>query len=270
MAKRKLSPSSINLYKQCPRRWYYRYIKRLKTTDSIHLIRGSIAHSVLEHVFDQDPAGVDYDGAMAFLGKWMLRELRKEWNDVKERLESLGISSDRLLFYFDETRTMLRHWLTDFLRKCQKTDLPFPEAFKKETPLRELRLESEEHNVMGFIDVVEMIDEKIVRVIDYKTSAKDKMSDDYRLQLAIYALLVRETYGYAPVDVVINFLKFGERSITVDQELIEYAKKECAWVTERTQSVEPEDYPRKESPLCKWQNARGAGQCDFYDACKES
>ena len=46
------SPSSINTYKQCPRKHFYQYILNLPTKPSIYLIRGSIVHEVLEKFFD--------------------------------------------------------------------------------------------------------------------------------------------------------------------------------------------------------------------------
>ena len=54
MAKRLESPSSINTFKQCKRRYYYRYIEKLPTISNIHQVRGNIAHATLEHFFDID------------------------------------------------------------------------------------------------------------------------------------------------------------------------------------------------------------------------
>ena len=39
-----LSPTSINTYLNCPRKFYLRYIQRLKSRPTIHLIRGQIVH----------------------------------------------------------------------------------------------------------------------------------------------------------------------------------------------------------------------------------
>ncbi|MFT4310344.1 MAG: RecB family exonuclease [Candidatus Woesearchaeota archaeon] len=262
-----LSPSSINLYKQCPRKYYYRYILKLPTADSIHLIRGSVVHTVLETVYDVPTQGIGYEDAMQYLGSWMLKKLKSEWELHKKRLEQLGLSHDQLLFYFEESRVMLRHWLIDYIRKCQQTGLSFSEASALLLPEREKKLVVQQHNIMGIIDVIEKEEGKIKRVVDYKTSAKDKMSAEYELQLAIYALLITETFGYPPQEVVIHFLKFGERSLQVNAELLELAKRECALITQATQSTDIADYPKKPGPLCKWSNAKGSGQCDYYDRC---
>ena len=54
MAKRVESPSSINTFKQCKRKYYYQYIEKLPTLPNIHQVRGNIAHSVLEDFFDTE------------------------------------------------------------------------------------------------------------------------------------------------------------------------------------------------------------------------
>ena len=54
MVKRVQSPSSINTFLQCPRKYYYQYIEKLPTKPSIHTVRGNIAHSTLEHFYALD------------------------------------------------------------------------------------------------------------------------------------------------------------------------------------------------------------------------
>ena len=40
-----LSPTSINTYLRCPRKYYLKYLKGLKEKPSIHLIRGKAVHN---------------------------------------------------------------------------------------------------------------------------------------------------------------------------------------------------------------------------------
>ena len=54
MAKRVESPSSINTFLQCNRKYYYQYIEKLPTKPSIHTVRGNIAHSTLENFYALD------------------------------------------------------------------------------------------------------------------------------------------------------------------------------------------------------------------------
>ena len=48
MAKRIQSPSSINMYKRCPRKYYLHYILKKPIKPNIHLFRGSTVHSTIE------------------------------------------------------------------------------------------------------------------------------------------------------------------------------------------------------------------------------
>jgi CRISPR/Cas system-associated exonuclease Cas4 (RecB family) len=119
-------------------------------------------------------------------------------------------------------------------------------------------------NVKGFIDAVHD-DEEGVIIMDYKTSNKEEITVEYKLQLGIYALLYKSKYSKTPAKVGVNFLKYGEQTIDVDDVLLEHAKKEILFVHEMTSSDKVADYPRKEGPLCKW----SSGKCDYYEKCFE-
>lgn len=262
MAKRVQSPSSINTYRQCPRKYFYIYNKKLKTLPSIHLVRGSVAHSVLEDFFKIDVDKLPKENYKVLL-KGLLKDfLRKKWSDAKAELEMLDMTEAQRIFYYEETDQMLMFWFDDFMKKLTKEKLPFKEAFKMWVPKTEIEYKSEKYMVRGFIDAIHELENEVI-LMDYKTSKRDKMTDDYRLQLAIYALLYHEKHGMLPSKVGINFLRHGERMLDVDEELLKLAKLEVELIHTNTETDEINDYPRKESGLCKWHS----GQCDFYDIC---
>jgi putative RecB family exonuclease len=261
LAKKIHSPSSINLYKQCPRRYYYTYIEKIPTKPSIHLLRGSIVHSVLEDFFKVDINNISEQNFI-FEFNVLINELFiKYWKQKKEELESLNI--DNLEFYFNETKTIINNWITNFISNLidKIQDYSLKEAFGLLQPKTEVEFISEKYNVKGYIDAIYEGDEIIL--LDYKTSSRYEFTEEYKLQMAIYALLYKEKHNKLPDKVGINFLKFGEKYMKVDNSLIEFAKQKCKWISEKTKSTNIEDYPKKESGLCKWSN----GQCDFYDIC---
>ena len=47
MERKILSPTSINTYLRCPRKYYLKYIKGLKEKPSIYLIRGKAVHDTI-------------------------------------------------------------------------------------------------------------------------------------------------------------------------------------------------------------------------------
>ena len=265
MAKRMQSPSSINLYKQCPRKYFYQYIIKLPTKPSIHLIRGFIVHEVLEEFFKIDIASLDKGDYKYGFRSYVMSKLAKLWGNSKDKLLKLGLTTADLDFYYVDSQEMLTNFIDSFSEKLGnklKGASDLEKAFKQLTPSVEEKIQNIDLQVRGFIDAIHDDNGEIV-IMDYKTSKKDDMTPAYRLQLGIYALLYQQKYNKTPSKVGINFLKFGERMIDVDDSLINEAKHEIQYVHEMTVTDNIIDYPRKESGLCKWRT----GQCDFYNEC---
>jgi putative RecB family exonuclease len=253
------SPSSINTYKQCPRKYYYSYIEKLPTKPSIHLVRGTVVHETLEYFFERPILQVaDMYTNLQF---HILTILKERWVEHDGELQVLGMPAVDLDFYKEETLLMIMNWLAHFWRNVQtamSTGMSFEDAFQRFTPRREEEYASAEYKVRGFIDAIHERDNE-VHIRDYKTSKHPVISEEYRLQLAIYALLYNKTHGVLPTTVGIFFLKHGELLLEVNDELLKHADLEIRWVHERTQTDDLRDYPKKPSPLCNY--------CDFYDAC---
>lgn len=259
MAKRVQSPSSINLYKSCPRKYYYIYVKGFQLLPSIHLVRGNIAHSVLEHFYNIDTKDITKENFRQKLQAEMPGLLVKYWTGAKKELEELDLAQSQIQFFFEETLMMLFNWLNHFCDRVEKHKGDFQTAFKALTPVREKQYTSEAHAVRGFIDAIELAEEG-VRIVDYKTSKEPVITPEYRLQLAIYALMYQETHGHAPKEVGIFFLKDRPQFINVDQDLIEMAKREIVLVHKGTETDNIVDYAKAhDTKWCKW--------CEFAELC---
>lgn len=230
--KRILSPTAINTYLSCPRKFYLRYIKKLKTRPSIHLIRGQIVHKTIERFYQNHPG---------FLYETALKEIRKElvsifddlWGKAENSIENLGLSREQVEFYYDESRLMLlnfSHWF-------YKNNLPAPEA-------SEARIFSRNLGLMGIIDAVLRMGEDII-LVDYKTSKNARITDDMQRQAALYALLYEDRYGKIPESLWIHFLKLPDdpQPIHIDDELLYYGKILIESVREKTTSQDEKDYP---------------------------
>ncbi len=263
MAKRVQSPSSMNTYKKCPRKYYYSYIRELASLPNIHQVRGKIAHSVLEKFFDADVSCFTLADCEQKLSCALQELLFKEWVSAKTDLGQLGLSPSQLQFYFEETLLMLLNWLDHFsaLVKSQKGN--FQEIFKHLTPEREKLYKSEVLQVRGIIDAIENINNEL-RIMDYKTSSSFD-EQEHRLQLAVYSLLYQEQHGRLPDKAGIYFLKDKPKFIKVDQQLIDFAKKEIELIHQKTCSEDIKDYPKIKSRLCKY----STGQCEYFDVCQK-
>ncbi|MBR9701010.1 PD-(D/E)XK nuclease family protein [Candidatus Woesearchaeota archaeon] len=257
------SPSSILTWKQCPRKYFYRYIARLPTGTSIHLIRGSIVHKVLEDIYDVDIANIPEESFPVTI-KVILQEMfKKEWAAQDAKLKKLDLTEDQLNDYYAETKVMINnffHYLMDKMRSMG--DMPLKEAFLSIKPVREVELRSESHAVRGYADAIHKEGGKIV-ILDYKTSKRAELSPEYNLQLGIYGMIYEQLHT-TPDEVGIFFLKHGvEKMVSVTPELIKNADMEVRFVHEQTKSKDIKDYQKRPGPLCKWRT----GQCDFYDTC---
>lgn len=258
------SPSSINTYKQCPRKYYYSYIEKLPSRPSIHLVRGKIVHSVLENFFKVNVKKLPEENFMFVLKIFITDMLHQFWQNAEKELSNVNLTKQQLDFYHLETKDMLNNWYTNFLRKLavEMKEHPIPVAFQRLTPQVEVEYKSVQYGVRGFIDAVHEKDGEII-LMDYKTSKAPKMSNEYRLQLGLYALMYGETHERLPDKVGVDFLKFGEQHLAVDEELINHAKFEAELIHINTSTVKKEEYPMKPGPLCKF----STGQCDYYNKC---
>lgn len=267
MPKRIHSPSSINIYKQCPRRYFYQYIEKLKTSPNIHALRGNVVHTVLEKFFDMELAGLNLKDFEHSCRK-RLQALMKYYWEKNENLKKLKMSQDQLLFYFEDSLFMLMNWFSKFTEKIKNSrEQTVESAFKKLIPEREHFIQSEELAVRGFIDAIER-DAGKIKLMDYKTSKTFEIGSAYKLQLAIYALLYTVKFGNPPAEVGIYFLKDPgkhEYLLKVDGGLLKFAKTEIEIAHLNTESINIVDYPKKPGPLCKF----SSGECDFYALCNK-
>lgn len=268
MGKRLESPSSINTFKHCPRKYYYQYILKLPTTPNIHQVRGNIVHSTLEHFYNIDISSFTIDNYTLKCKEVVQRLFFSFWQQSQGKLSALNLSKDQQQFYFEETMLMLLNWANHFLEEVKDQIVfkkkSFQEAFQELTPLREQEFTSQKHFVHGFVDAIRYVEEE-VQIIDYKTNASFEVKEEIKLQLAIYSLLYSETHGKLPSKVGAFFLRHKIKWMNVDEQLLELARKEIELIHKHTSRGEDiQLYPKSVGPLCRW----STGKCDFYDVCK--
>ena len=248
--KRVQSPSSMNTYFQCPRKYFYQYNLKLETLPSIHLVRGNIAHTVLEDFYTQDISNINMENFETQLRVKIQELLIKTWKDYDEKLKSLNLSHDVLTFYFEETLLLLTNWADKFIARVQSfDDLSFQEIFQKLLPIREQQFISEELSVRGFIDLIEDRGGEI-HVMDYKTSKRFNITPGYRRQLAVYAILYKKKYGVSPGHLlcgsesdpdqsdVLRHIPFTERESAFDPDADDEDEDFSIWeILDREQEV---------------------------------
>jgi ATP-dependent helicase/DNAse subunit B len=231
--KRILSPTAINTYLSCPRKFYLRYIKKLPTRPSIHLIRGSLIHKTLQTFNKNRLKGSNHDPE-GDIREELLTVFNQYWQESLGALNALGLSPQELRNYHQESEIML----TNFSQWFYRQDLP---------PLvdyAEVKLFSNQLQLMGIIDAIKFKDHEVI-LIDYKTSSNFKITDDIYRQAALYALLYRDRYNKIPDLVAIHFLKDPGDPIPIhiDEIFLEYGDIINNSIREKTRSTDEKDYP---------------------------
>lgn len=262
------SPNSINTYELCPRKYYYTYKLKLPRKKSIAMITGKAVHDCLERFYSISLEGINEENYIFEFKQVLFNLFNESWAKAVPSLLKLEDDKDTIRDYYEQSLDMLNNFLVHVVDKVNgsiKEGLDVVRAFLKLRPKTEIYFVSEKYRVQGYVDAIHEDGDEIT-IIDYKTSKRDYISDEYKRQLAIYALLHYEMFGSYPKKVGLFFLRHGtEKIINVDEGLIEMAKEVCCEIHTKTVSDDIKNYPRSFSILCKW----NSGRCDFYDICFE-
>jgi len=255
----KLSPSKINSYFKCPKEFYYNYIEKIKVSPNIYLIKGIIVHRVLE----------DFYRGYKPNPKKVLSELFKNvWDKNKPLIKMLEIDKVELKKHKKDALTMIMAFYEVHKRKIDgiliqgKAENEQHAFYLTKPKFREMYVKDEKLKTVGFIDRIHEDYNGIITLGDYKTSSKYGigLSEDYKRQLSIYALLYHSQTGNMADFVSIIFLRYGEEFLLeVTPSILKYARDTIQYVWEHTRSTAFEDYPIKEGRLCRW--------CAFNNIC---
>jgi ATP-dependent exoDNAse (exonuclease V) beta subunit len=162
----------------------------------------------------------------------------RNWNKQKGQIQKLELDDKTIDEFYSESQAMLLGWLKRYLKK------------KHRRPKIEIKLFSKIHGVMGIIDAVFTNNGRIL-LLDYKTSKKNEITADIKVQLAVYALLYTEKFGRIPDIVAVDFLKHQEeRRFRASEKLIQYAAQICSDIHKKTISNNEIDYPCKCGGWC--------------------
>lgn len=254
-----LSPTSINTFFRCPRKYFYNYIAKLKTKPSIHLVKGSIVHKILEDFFREYTS--DMKGRMDAL-------LEKNWEKNEKQLGMLNLTEAELeTARLDILNIITEYYITVSRKMKALIDIGKAENdrhayFLIKPKLKEMYIKNEEIHCVGYIDRVSKDWDGLITLGDYKTSSKFGMGlpAEYRRQLAIYSLLYYLKENELPDFVAVDFLRYGEEYLLeVTPSLLQYARTVVTDTYAKTRSTELKDYPKIEGNLCRW--------CDYIDIC---
>lgn len=248
---RKYSPSKLDTYQNCPRRYRYRYVDKIeRPSRSVEAFLGTCVHSAFEKLYENVSHGRNP----------YLEETLAAFNEAWDS----GWSPDIAI---KDGRYQAEDWKKlgqDCVRNYYQTHEPFNRdktvAVEKRIGFS-LTAAGQEYRVEGYIDRLALGPDGIFEIHDYKTarSLPSQADVDADWQLAIYDIAVRHNWPDAKnVRLIWHFVRHGKDLVSSrSAESLESLKAELASLIERIKSDHV--FEPKPSPLCDW--------CEYRDLC---
>ena len=179
-----LSPSRASDFRNCPQLFKFRAIDRLPEPRSIAALRGTIAHVVLQRLYDHPAAARTVETALDLLDPaWDQTVAREDAGDLFE-------SAEHAAHHHAETARFVRNYF----------DLEDP--MRLEPAGREVRLEADlgELRVVGILDRLDRCPDGTWVVGDYKTGGTPDLGRSLSrfFGLSVSAVLVHRLTGQGP------------------------------------------------------------------------
>ncbi len=245
---RYLSPSSADAYRQCPKRWQYRYIERLPDPPGEAALAGTFAHRVLELLLQEDPADRTIERAKALA--------RVAWPEIEADPDYQALGHD------DATGRAFR-W---------RGWVAIEGLWLLEDP-RQVTVAATEHQVLtqvasvpfrGIVDRLDRTSDGGLAVSDYKSgrAPSPRYTESRLTQVLLYAAAVEASFGERPSHVRLLYLgqKVIERRVDDESLMRVTADLEDTW-TSLTTDVRANHFEARTGPLCAW--------CPYASACPE-
>ena len=268
LAGRGLSPTSLKDYKECPYRFYLKYLLNIQKPDEISEEAGpaewgTIIHETLKNFYKFDfPNGLmesDLARAKTLLNKRLDNAVKITLAQKPKAVTFLDLE-------------MYKKRLDEFL---QSEIQRFQSGFKIDQEKLEKRIKHEitlgKHsvNLYGYTDRVDIIDNKYY-VLDYKSRAPSKkkyqICDEFvEFQLPLYAFIVSdgkfEKIRGLAYYVIANKIKITE-SVKAD-EVVQYLNdfKEQILIPTINEILDPE------KSFCQTDNQESCAYCPYIDLC---
>jgi putative RecB family exonuclease len=239
-----LSASRVKTYQQCKRKYYYNYIAKLPRKAWSHFDLGTLAHGALEHFHKNVRSDADDKSKFKKIMKHAFQKQRSE-------MEKNGDLSPEILL---KARDLLKEYLDDIeTNGIGSKIISLEDSFN-------ISLNSN-YGITGFVDRLDLDNDGIYHIKDYKTSKNKKYMEPFQLQTyGIYLLNKFPEVDHFRGSYVM--LRFNGSLISYDFNKADVEKTKRDLIKYGDQITEEERWMSKTSVLCDW--------CDFKQVCHNS
>jgi len=238
----KTSYSALDTFRQCPLKYKFSVIDKIKAPKTKEAVFGNKLHEALQYFHKKSPLSPTLDELLNYI---------KEIWDPK-----IFIDEQEDMIYFSEAIKILKNYYENYLRiKDRFTVLDTETRF--EVLLENPANKEEKCLLTGIIDRIDKTKDGI-QIVDYKTTKKFPAQEevDNSLQLSLYCLGAMNRWpqfaqdGPEKIRLTLYFLKHHEMiSSSRTQEQLDLIKEK---VWEMLKNIEKSTFEPMPSALCDW------------------
>lgn len=228
----RISYSALETFKNCPLKYKFQQIDRIKEPKSKEAVFGTLMHSTLNFVHAPALILPTLEQALDYFSKNWNSEIYQD--EMEERSAfSQGISM-----------------VQNYYKKNRPADFTIVDLESR------FQIELGDHILSGIIDRIDKTEDGY-EIIDYKTTKKmpsqEKVDGDLQLSVYLNAFLSRypkEIKNLDKIDVSLYYLKHGVKlSSKRTKEQLEESKK---LFLNTISEIEKGEFPANVNPLCDW------------------
>jgi putative RecB family exonuclease len=246
----KISYSSLDVFNNCPKRYEFQIVEKIKEARTKEQIFGTCLHSALKFLYSKSPVFPEFNIFFEYFDiTWKEAISKIKWDNSKEKQ-----------IYFNEGKRILNQF---YDKNVKNKEFPNIIALERRFEAPIISDDKKQIILTGIIDRIDKIDEEKFEIIDYKSSRRmpSEISVENNLQLSIYAIgFLKNWSNMAKIENIslsLYFLKHNEK-ISIKKN-IEELKGITENIFKTIKEIEKEYFPPIPSPLCNF--------CSYRSIC---
>lgn len=249
------SYSSIECFRNCPLKYKYQNIDKIKAPKNIDALFGSSIHSSLKFMFQRGPLYPTLEQIVDFF--------RTTWEQKKLPMEDGALDSSAENVYYKEGISLLeKFYKNNPPWNYNVVDMESRFEFEIDDPKT-----GEKHTLSGIMDRIDKNTDGSFEIIDYKTKRKmpGQKEIDGDLQMSIYQLGLLKKWPHIAdnkIKLSFYFLKHGEKISTsrTKEQMEETRSLILETIRDINEKIKDSNkFPPTPSPLCDW--------CEYRQMC---